>query len=89
MEGFCSTLAGFLGCGHATTTYGGNIGAIGVTRVSLLRNSVAYIRCQLNGISSLTYPYDLSRELFINLKINVHSRLIMAPRKTISVKHDY
>ncbi|XP_045190220.2 solute carrier family 23 member 1-like isoform X2 [Mercenaria mercenaria] len=34
LEGFCSTLAGLLGCGHATTTYGGNIGAIGVTRVS-------------------------------------------------------
>ncbi|XP_052772555.1 solute carrier family 23 member 2-like isoform X2 [Mya arenaria] len=34
MEGFCSLIAGLLGCGHATTTYGGNIGAIGVTRVS-------------------------------------------------------
>lgn len=33
IEGFCSALAGVLGCGHATTTYGGNIGAIGVTRV--------------------------------------------------------
>lgn len=34
VEGFCSAIAGLLGCGHATTTYGGNIGAIGVTRVS-------------------------------------------------------
>ncbi|KAL4232262.1 hypothetical protein ACF0H5_009836 [Mactra antiquata] len=34
IEGFCSALAGVLGCGHATTTYGGNIGAIGVTRVA-------------------------------------------------------
>ena len=34
MEGFCSAIAGLLGCGHATTTFGGNIGAIGVTRVS-------------------------------------------------------
>ncbi|VDI69361.1 solute carrier family 23 (nucleobase transporter), member 1/2 [Mytilus galloprovincialis] len=34
IEGFCSLIAGFLGCGHATTTYGGNIGAIGVTRVA-------------------------------------------------------
>ncbi|XP_060597680.1 solute carrier family 23 member 2-like isoform X2 [Ruditapes philippinarum] len=34
IEGFCSAIAGLLGCGHATTTYGGNIGAIGVTRVS-------------------------------------------------------
>ena len=35
MEGFCSTIAGILGCGHATTTYGGNIGAIGVTKVEI------------------------------------------------------
>lgn len=34
VEGLCSAIAGLLGCGHATTTYGGNIGAIGVTRVS-------------------------------------------------------
>ena len=33
VEGFCSLIAGFLGCGHATTTYGGNLGAIGVTKV--------------------------------------------------------
>ena len=33
IEGFCSFIAGLLGCGHATTTYGGNIGAIGVTKV--------------------------------------------------------
>ena len=35
IEGFCSFIAGLLGCGHATTTYGGNIGAIGVTKVPL------------------------------------------------------
>ncbi|XP_022343879.2 solute carrier family 23 member 2-like [Crassostrea virginica] len=34
VEGFCSLIAGFLGCGHATTTYGGNLGAIGVTKVA-------------------------------------------------------
>ncbi|XP_061167374.1 solute carrier family 23 member 2-like [Saccostrea echinata] len=34
MEGFFSLIAGFMGCGHATTTYGGNIGAIGVTKVA-------------------------------------------------------
>ena len=33
IEGVCSFLSGAVGCGHATTTYGGNIGAIGVTRV--------------------------------------------------------
>ena len=33
MEGFCSFLSGTVGCGHATTTYGANIGTIGVTKV--------------------------------------------------------
>ena len=33
MEGFCSMVSGFYGTGHATTTYGGNIGAIGMTKV--------------------------------------------------------
>ncbi|XP_069111807.1 solute carrier family 23 member 1-like isoform X2 [Argopecten irradians] len=34
VEGFGSTLSGLLGCGHATTTYGGNIGAMGLTKVA-------------------------------------------------------
>ncbi|XP_060079225.1 solute carrier family 23 member 1-like [Ylistrum balloti] len=33
VEGFCSALAGVIGCGHATTTYGGNVGVIGLTKV--------------------------------------------------------
>ena len=33
VEGFCTFLAGLVGCGHATTTYAGNIGAIGLTKV--------------------------------------------------------
>lgn len=33
IEGFCSMLSGCYGTGHATTTYGGNIGAIGMTKV--------------------------------------------------------
>lgn len=33
VEGFCSMISGMFGVGHATTTYGGNIGAIGMTRV--------------------------------------------------------
>ncbi|KAL4228724.1 hypothetical protein ACF0H5_011767 [Mactra antiquata] len=37
IEGFCSMLSGFFGIGHATTTYGGNIGAIGMTRVASRR----------------------------------------------------
>lgn len=33
-EGFMSMVAGFFGAGHATTTYGGNIGTIGMTKVN-------------------------------------------------------
>ena len=33
VEGLCSFLSGAVGCGHATSTNGGCIGAIGVTRV--------------------------------------------------------
>ena len=33
VEGLCSMMSGAVGCGHATSTYGGNIGAIAVTRV--------------------------------------------------------
>ena len=42
VEGVCSFLSGTIGCGHATTTYGGNIGAIGVTKVQ-----IGSIRCVL------------------------------------------
>ncbi|KAJ8316860.1 hypothetical protein KUTeg_004764 [Tegillarca granosa] len=34
IEGFCTALSGAVGCGHATTTYGGNVGAVGLTRVA-------------------------------------------------------
>lgn len=34
VEGLCTTLSGAVGCGHGTTTYGGNIGAIGLTKVA-------------------------------------------------------
>lgn len=33
IEGLCSAISGAVGCGHATSTYGGNIGAIGITGV--------------------------------------------------------
>ena len=37
IEGLCSLLSGAVGCGHATTTFGGNIGAIGITKVLELK----------------------------------------------------
>lgn len=38
IEGTCSFLSGAIGCGHATSTTGGNIGAIGITKVLLYPN---------------------------------------------------
>lgn len=33
VEGLCTFMSGIVGCGHATSTYGGNVGAIGITKV--------------------------------------------------------
>ncbi|KAL4222457.1 hypothetical protein ACF0H5_018497 [Mactra antiquata] len=37
VEGFMSFIGGWTGVGHATSTFGGNIGSIGITRVASLR----------------------------------------------------
>lgn len=34
MEGFSSIISGLVGAGNATTSYSGNIGAIGITKVA-------------------------------------------------------
>ncbi|XP_048746327.2 solute carrier family 23 member 2-like [Ostrea edulis] len=66
IEGFCSLIAGFMGCGHATTTYGGNIGAIGVTKVGsrdvFITVGVIYFVFGIIGKVSavfLTIPYPV------------------------------
>lgn len=33
IEGLCTFFSGIMGCGHATSTYGGNVGAVGITKV--------------------------------------------------------
>ncbi|KAK3091327.1 hypothetical protein FSP39_018963 [Pinctada imbricata] len=37
MEGFASIISGMVGAGHATTSYSGNIGVIGITKVASRR----------------------------------------------------
>lgn len=66
IEGFCSAIAGTIGCGHATTTNGGNIGAIGVTRVAsrivFLVVAIIYILFGIIGKFSaifVTIPYPV------------------------------
>ena len=75
IEGFCSMLSGFYGTGHATTTYGGNIGTIGMTKVlkhgflfkqnsprcdAALRRPL-WLFCLLTGISSKMKIKNYSR----------------------------
>lgn len=35
IEGFCSLIVGFFGCGYVMIMYGGNIGVIGVIKVKI------------------------------------------------------
>ncbi|WAR21514.1 S23A2-like protein, partial [Mya arenaria] len=42
VEGFMSILAGWAGAAHATSTFGGNIGAIGITRVGAVFITIPY-----------------------------------------------
>ncbi|XP_021377787.1 solute carrier family 23 member 2-like [Mizuhopecten yessoensis] len=66
VEGFCSALSGVIGCGHATSTFGGNIGAIGITKVAsrdvFLLVSLIYIVFGILGKVSavfITIPYPV------------------------------
>jgi hypothetical protein len=43
IEGLMSTLSGCLGVGHACVSFGGNIGAIGITKVSADYNKIMII----------------------------------------------
>ncbi|XP_033756827.1 solute carrier family 23 member 1-like isoform X2 [Pecten maximus] len=66
VEGFCTVLSGLLGCPQATTTYGANIGAIGITRVSsrsaFIITGIIYIIFGIIGKISavfVTIPYPV------------------------------
>lgn len=66
IEGVCSFLSGTVGCGHATSTYGGNIGAIGVTKVAsrqvFIGTGILYILFGVFGKFSavfITLPYPV------------------------------
>ncbi|XP_060066321.1 solute carrier family 23 member 1-like [Ylistrum balloti] len=66
VEGLCSIVSGVIGCGHATSTFGGNIGAIGITKVAsrhvFLVVSIIYILFGIMGKVSavfITIPYPV------------------------------
>lgn len=62
VEGFMSFISGALGIGHATSSFGGNIGAMGLTRVSLVQlqalpRALEALFCSLFTIVSLILCY--------------------------------
>ncbi|XP_033757671.1 solute carrier family 23 member 1-like [Pecten maximus] len=66
VEGLCTALSGAMGCGHATSTQGGNIGSIGITKVAsrsvFLCASIIFILFGLVGKVSaifVTMPYPV------------------------------
>ncbi|WAQ93794.1 S23A2-like protein [Mya arenaria] len=77
VEGFCSMVSGAVGCGHATGTYGGNIGAISATRVAsrsvFLCTGILYILFGVFGKFSaifITIPYPvLGGAIFVMLGV--------------------
>ncbi|XP_060590151.1 solute carrier family 23 member 1-like [Ruditapes philippinarum] len=79
IEGVCSFISGSVGCGHATSTYGGNIGAIGVSRVASRRvflfTGLLYILFGVFGKFSavfITIPYPvLGGAMIVNFGIFV------------------
>ncbi|XP_052796345.1 solute carrier family 23 member 1-like isoform X2 [Mya arenaria] len=72
IEGLCTFLSGTVGCGHATSTYGGNIGAIGVSKVAsrtvFIWSGIIYILFGFFGKFSaffITIPYPVLGGSFV------------------------
>lgn len=49
-EGFASIISGMVGAGHPTTSYSGNIGAIGITKVSMNQESLGHLSSLVNPL---------------------------------------
>lgn len=49
-EGFASIISGMVGAGHPTTSYSGNIGAIGITKVSMNQESLGHLLSLVNPL---------------------------------------
>ena len=58
VEGICSILSGAVGCGHATSTYGGNIGGIGVTKASVNRFPHLYLMLSLMHVVNYMHSFN-------------------------------
>ncbi|OWF42908.1 solute carrier family 23 member 1-like isoform X2 [Mizuhopecten yessoensis] len=91
IEGFCSALSGAVGCGHATTTYGGNIGAIGLTRVGsrwvFITVALIYIVFGVIGKVSavfITIPYPVLGGVLI-VMFGVFNGVVLSNLKSVDL----
>ncbi|XP_060079224.1 solute carrier family 23 member 1-like [Ylistrum balloti] len=91
IEGLCSALSGAVGCGHATTTYGGNIGAIGLTRVGsrwvFITVAIIYIVFGLIGKISavfITIPYPVLGGVLI-VMFGVFNGVVLSNLKSVDL----
>ena len=78
IEGFFSTVSGLFGVGHATTTYGGNIGAIGMTRVSKTIPKCLYYACVVFDLFH-RYPFYNNTIIIVYVKIPTWSVTVFRP----------
>ncbi|XP_069139247.1 solute carrier family 23 member 1-like [Argopecten irradians] len=91
IEGLCTALSGAIGCGHGTTTYGGNIGAIGLTRVGsryvFITVAVIYIIFGVIGKVSavfITIPYPVLGGVLI-VMFGVFNGVVLSNLKSVDL----
>ncbi|KAL3863268.1 hypothetical protein ACJMK2_005033 [Sinanodonta woodiana] len=92
VEGLMSALSGAIGCGHATTTYGGNIGAIGITKVAsrsvFVFVGLFYILFGIIGKFSavfITIPYPVLGGALITM-FGMYNGVVLSNLQTLSLK---
>ncbi|XP_033757145.1 LOW QUALITY PROTEIN: solute carrier family 23 member 1-like [Pecten maximus] len=91
IEGLCTALSGAIGCGHGTTTYGGNIGAIGLTRVAsryvFITVAIIYIIFGVIGKVSavfITIPYPVLGGVLI-VMFGVFNGVVLSNLKSVDL----
>ncbi|KAL3863340.1 hypothetical protein ACJMK2_005100 [Sinanodonta woodiana] len=92
VEGLMSALSGAIGCGHASTTYGGNIGAIGITKVAsrsvFVFVGLIYIIFGIIGKFSavfITIPYPVLGGALITM-FGMYNGVVLSSLQTLSLE---
>ena len=74
MEGLASIFSGLVGSGHGTTSYSGNIGAIGITKVHTIR-CINPLYAPHQSVRPYVQPDILCSHLLLRLLVEfVHTR---------------